>query len=101
MRKTETEYRELRWRAKGTVGLIGLGAWIGAAGWLMHAGAADAAALLRLIELSAANIYFWAVIACSGALGGWVAMLIFWRGPAAVTSDEPGPGLSGFDGPKF
>lgn len=101
MKKTETEWRELRWRTKGTFGLVVLGAFFGAVAWLWRGGLehADAARIFELLSVSAGNLYFWIVVAASGALGGWLAWMIFWRGRAVEA--QAAPGLGGFDGPKF
>lgn len=102
MRRTEKEFAELRWRSKGTFGLTLLGAFFGAVAWLWRGGLerADPEQIVALLGMSAGNVYFWIVITACGALGGWLAWMIFWRG-RRVDEKPAEPELGGFDGPKF
>lgn len=101
MKRTESEYRELRWRAKGTLGLIVLGGFLGALAWLWPAlgGEADLQQIVEAGAASAAVPAFWGVVAASAALGGWLALILFWRGGAAEQPRDDGP--DGMAGPKF
>lgn len=102
MKRTESEYRELRWRVKGSAGLVVLGAVLGGLAWLWPVLGGDAD-LLQLIDAAAeasGDFYFWAVSVLSAALGGWLAMLLFWRGGASGEQPRDG-GPDGMAGPKF
>lgn len=102
MQKIRQEVTEIRWRIKGTVGLVLLGAFAGAVAWVWPAlgGQADLPTLVRLLSSSAGGVYFWAVVTMCSALGGWLAWMIFWR---RVGADEPHDdgGGSGMSAPKF
>lgn len=101
VKKTEHEWREARWRTKATVGLIGLGAWIGSVLWFWHGGLGELD-LPRLVEMageSAGNVYFWAVVGLCAALGGWLAWVLFWRGRRHKEPEAEPPG--GMSGPRF
>lgn len=101
MKRTESEYRELRWRAKGTLGLIVLGGFLGAVAWLWPTlgGQADVPQIVRAVGEGISDFNFWAVVLCSSALGGWLALILFWRGGAAEQPRDDGP--DGMAGPKF
>lgn len=101
MRRTEQEWREARWRVKGTGGLILLFAWIGAALWLWRSGLEemDLPRLIELVVESGGDQRFWLVMALCAALGGWLAFVLFWRGQYHDGPQEQGPG--GMSGPSF
>lgn len=104
MQKMKQEVGEIRWRVKGTAGLVLLGAFFGALAWVWPAlgGRADLLTLGGLLAASSGNPYFWAVVSMCAALGGWLAWMIFWRSRSA-SADEPrddgDPG--GMSAPKF
>lgn len=100
MRRTESEWSELRWRAKGTFGLILLGAFFGVVAWLWRdlGGETDLQTLFGALAASG-GWRFWVVVVGCAVLGGWLAMLLFWRGRG---DDEPEPqDQDGMAGPRF
>lgn len=101
MRRIESEFRELRWRIKGTAGLLGLGAFLGAVAWIWSdvQGEADLLTLARALAVSAEDWRFWSVLALCAALGGWLSMLLFWRSSPDDAAEDRGPG--GMSGPRF
>lgn len=104
MRRTKQQLDEVRFRIKGTVGLVVLGAFLGAVAWLWRAagggGDIDIVTLARVLSISAGNVYFWVVVSLCAVLGGWLAWLIFWRGRVADGQpQERGP--DGMSAPKF
>lgn len=101
MRQTEKAARELRFRVKGTVGLVVLGVFLGAIAWVWRAtgGEADLHGLVRVFAAATASPYFWAVVGLSGALGGWLAYVIFWRVRDVSGGENRGP--DGMTGPSF
>lgn len=101
MKKIRQEVGEIRWRVKGTVGLVALGTVLGALAWVWPAlgGEADLVALVRVLAASSGDPYMWTVVSLCAALGGWVGWVFFWRGRQ---TDEPGgDGGSGMSAPKF
>lgn len=102
MRQTKRGFDEIRFRARGTVGLVVLGAFFGVVGWVWRAtgGEADISMLWRVLSASAGNVYFWAVVGLCGVLGGWLAWLIFWRRQVHGGDADSGP-AAGMRGPRF
>lgn len=102
MKRTESEYRELQWRAKGTAGLVVLGGFFGGLAWLWPVldGQADLLQIAQAVTESSSDFYFWAVTVLSASLGGWLAMLLFWRGGVAEQPRDDG-GPDGMVGPRF
>lgn len=100
MRKTGLEFNELRFRIKLFIGLVVLGCFFGALAWVWGdlAGKADVVSLARALAVSAWDRRFWVVLACCGALGGWLAFMLT-RSRVERTEDQGGGG--GWQGPSL
>lgn len=101
MRKTKQDYTEARWRAKVTVGLFLIFAWVGA--WLFvlhgfHWRVPELPQIWAARGLIFFNPYFYIVAGLCGGLGLWLAWLFFSNRRAA---DEPEQNSAGMSAPKF
>lgn len=100
MRKAGLEFNELRFRIKLFLGLVMLGAFLGAIAWVWQdlGGEGDAVNIARAFWWSRGDWRFWSVMGCCGALGGWLAFMLT-RSRVQRTEDQGGGG--GWQGPSL
>lgn len=103
MRQVNREVREIRWRMKATVAMAAIGGWLGGWAWILAGfnwSAPGLPQLLSALPVVVGDPYFWAVVALSILLGGWLAWMLMWRSRADAVAPQDVP-QGGMSAPKF